>query len=169
MVLKPNEIPQKKESPFASAPDLPPPFKNSTDSKPEIDKLEGSANGTNDASLNEEESLTDDANLTDDTNSEELSLTRTANKSEKNSEELSLNRVASKSESSLNDCSFSFDLESEAPSPTEQADCAKVLLFLQSPSPNIPNSMSSVVIKTLRYGFSLYYGVDLWISIRRVP
>ena len=129
MVLKPKETPKIKESPFASAPprDLPPSFENSTDniSKSDIDKLKGSANDT---SLNEEESLTDDANLTDDTNSEELSLTRTANKSERNSEELSLNRIASKSESSLNDCSFSFDLESETSSPQEQADCAKVFL-----------------------------------------
>ena len=149
MVLKPKEIPKNKESPLASSAlpsDLLLPFKNRTESisKSDFDKPKSLANVINNASLNEEESLTDDANLSGDANSEELSLSSVSgSKSEINSEELSLNGIASKSEinseelsqkksvfkseSSLNDCSFSIDLKSEAPSPQEQPDCEKVV------------------------------------------
>ena len=141
MVLKPKEIPQNSS---ALSRDLPPPH---CISKSDIDKLKNSADENDDANLNEEQCSTDDANLSDDANSEELSLTsvdgstseinaeelslkRIVFKSESNSVELPENKSVSKSESSLNDCSFSFDLESEALSPQEQADCEKVVLFL---------------------------------------
>ena len=133
MVLKPKEIPKNKESPLASSAlpsDLLLPFKNRTESisKSDFDKPKSLANVINNASLNEEESLTDDANLSGDANSEELSLSSVSgSKSEINSEELSEKKSVFKSESSLNDCSFSIDLKSEAPSPQEQPDCEKVV------------------------------------------
>ena len=170
MVLKPKEIPKNQESPLASDPlqDLVPPFKDGNDciSKSDLgncEKPKSLANLTNDTNQNRvKENSTDDANLSYNTKSEELSLnSNSGSKSLSNSEEISENRSLSKSlsnfeeisenrslsksdsksESSLNDLSFSFDLETDTPPLTrltEQEDSAKVLrVFPKSYSDNV--------------------------------
>ena len=154
MVLKPKGIPKNQESPLASDPlqDLVPPFKNGNDciSKSDLgncEKPKSLANLTNDTNQNRvKENSTDDANLSYNTKSEELSLnSNSGSKSLSNSEEISENRSLSKSdsksESSLNDLSFSFDLETDTPPLTrltEQEDSAKVLrVFPKSYSDNV--------------------------------
>ena len=154
MVLKPKEIPTNQESPLASDPlqDLVPPFKDGNDciSKSDLgncEKPKSLANLTNDTNQNRvKENSTDDANLSYNTKSEELSLNSNSGiKSLSNSEEISENRSLSKSdsksESSLNDLSFSFDLETDTPPLTrltEQEDSAKVLrVFPKSYSDNV--------------------------------
>ena len=154
MVLKPKEIPKNQESPLASDPlqDLVPPFKNGNDCISKSDpgnceKPKSLANLTNDTNQNRvKENSTDDANLSYNTKSEELSLnSNSGSKSLSNFEEISENRSLSKSdsksESSLNDLSFSFDLETDTPPLTrltEQEDSAKVLrVFPKSYSDNV--------------------------------